>query len=57
MCGPCAPQALTIHKAQGLTLDCVVIDAGVGLLFVAMTCVRHPTHIAFTPWPGIECVT
>ena len=54
--------ALTIHKAQGLTLERVIIDAGddeasVGLLFVAMTRVRHPTHIAFSPWPGIERVT
>lgn len=54
--------ALTIHKAQGLTLERVVIDAGedersVGLLFVAMTRVRHPRHIAFSPWPGIERVT
>jgi hypothetical protein len=54
--------ALTIHKAQGLTLRRVVIDAGddersVGLLFVAMTRVRHPKHIAFSPWPGLERVT
>ena len=54
--------ALTIHKAQGLTLERVVIDAGddersVGLLFVAMTRVRHPSHIAFSPWPGIDRVT
>ena len=54
--------ALTIHKAQGLTLDRVVIDAGddeksVGLLFVAMTRVRHPQHIAFSPWPSIDRVT
>ena len=39
-----------------------MVDAGddeksVGLLFVAMTRVRHPRHIAFSPWPGIERVT
>jgi hypothetical protein len=54
--------ALTIHKAQGLTLQRVVIDAGddeasIGLLFVAMTRVRHPKHIAFSPWPGLARVT
>ena len=54
--------ALTIHKAQGLTLERVVIDAAedeqaVGLLFVAMTRVRHPKHIAFSPWPGLARVT
>ena len=32
-------------------------EASVGLLFVALTRVRHPTHIAFNPWPGIERVT
>ena len=54
--------SLTIHKSQGLTLPRVVIDAAeteksVGLLFVAMTRVRHPKHIAFDPWPGLERVT
>ncbi|KAK3288081.1 hypothetical protein CYMTET_4435 [Cymbomonas tetramitiformis] len=51
--------AVTIHKAQGLTLNRVVIDVGddersVGLLFVALTRVRRPTHLAFHPFPD-EC--
>jgi hypothetical protein len=54
--------ALTIHKAQGLTLKRVIIDAGddeknVGLLFVAITRVRHPTALAFDPMPSFERVT
>jgi hypothetical protein len=56
--------AVTIHKAQGLTLSRVRIDAGddephnaVGLLFVALTRVRHPDHIAFDPMPDRPRVT
>ena len=54
--------AVTIHKAQGLTLDRVVIDAGddeksVGLFFVAITRVRHPSHVAFDPVPSLERIS
>ena len=54
--------AVTIHKAQGLTLERVRIDAGdderaVGLFFVALTRVRHPDHIAFDPMPDRVRVT
>ena len=53
---------VTIHKAQGLTLDRVLIDAGpderaMGQLFVALTRVRHPDHVAFSPVPSLERVT
>lgn len=52
----------SIHKAQGLTLNRVVIDAGddersMGLLFVALTRVRHPSHVSFDPVPTLERVT
>ena len=54
--------AVTVHKAQGLTLDRIRIDAGddersVGLFFVALTRVRHPEHIAFDPMPDRDRVT
>ena len=54
--------AVTVHKAQGLTLSRVRIDAGddersVGLLFVALTRTRHPDHIAFDPMPDLARVT
>ena len=54
--------AVTVHKAQGLTLGKVRIDAGtdersVGLLFVALTRVRHPDDIAFDPMPDRPRVT
>ena len=54
--------AMTIHKAQGLTLAKVVIDAGdderaTGQLFVALTRVRHPDHVAFDPMPEKDRVT
>lgn len=54
--------ALTIHKAQGLTLDRIIIDAAddeknVGLLFVAMTRVRHPSNMAFDPMPSLKRIT
>ena len=44
--------AVTIHKAQGLTLDKVVVDVGkkefsAGLTFVACSRVRHLTDLAF----------
>lgn len=46
--------AVTIHKAQGLTLDKVVIDVGKkefssGLTFVACSRVRHLNDILFDP--------
>ena len=46
--------AVTIHKAQGLTLDKVVIDVGkkefsCGLTFVACSRVRHLTDLLFDP--------
>ena len=50
-------RALTVHKAQGLTLRRVTYDAGlqepdfaVGITFVALTRVRHPGHIVFSPF-------
>ena len=44
--------AVTIHKAQGLTLDKVVVDIGkkefsTGLMFVACSRVRHLSDLAF----------
>ena len=53
---------VTMHKAQGLTLDRVLIDAGpdekaMGQLFVALTRVRHPDHVAFSPLPTLDRVT
>ena len=50
---------VTIHKAQGLTLDRALIDAGsderaMGQLFVALTRVRHPDHVAFSPMPPLS---
>ena len=53
---------VTMHKAQGLTLDRVLIDAGpdekaMGQLFVALTRVRHPDHVAFSPLPTLARVT
>ncbi len=46
--------AVTIHKAQGLTLDRVVIDVGKkefssGLTFVACSRVRHLSDLLFDP--------
>ena len=46
--------AVTIHKAQGLTLDKVVLDIGKkefssGLTFVACSRVRHLTDLLFDP--------
>ena len=46
--------AITIHKAQGLTLNKVVIDIGskefsTGLTFVACSRVRHLTDLIFEP--------
>ena len=46
--------AVTIHKAQGLTLNKVVIDTGkkefsAGLTFVAISRVRHITDLIFNP--------
>ena len=46
--------AITIHKAQGLTLERVVIDIGkkefsTGLTFVACSRVRHITDLLFVP--------
>ena len=46
--------AVTIHKAQGLTLDKVVIDVGkkefsAGLTFVACSRVRHLKDLLFDP--------
>ena len=43
---------MTIHKAQGLTLDEVVIDVGKkasGLTFVACSCVHHLSGLLFYP--------
>jgi len=53
---------VTIHKAQGLTLKRVLIDAGpdekaMGQLFVALTRVRHPDHVAFAPMPSLDRIT
>ena len=46
--------AVTIHKAQGLTLNKVVIDVGkkefsAGLTFVACSCVRRMNDLLFDP--------
>lgn len=46
--------AITIHKAQGLTLDKVVLDIGqkefsTGLTFVALSRVRKLSDLAFDP--------
>ena len=46
--------AVTIHKAQGLTLDKAVINLGstvfcAGLTFVACSRVRHMSDIIFSP--------
>ena len=54
--------AVTIHKAQGLTLPKAVVNAGEdekssGLLFVAMARVRHLSTIVFSPWPGVDRFT
>ena len=53
--------AITIHKAQGLTLDKVVIDVGkkefsAGLTFVACSHVRHLSDIMFNPPFAYQCV-
>ena len=45
-----------------MTLDRVVIDAGddeksVGLFFVAVTRVRHPSQVAFDPVPSLERIS
>jgi hypothetical protein len=49
-------------QSQGLTLSRVLIDAGddekfMGLLFVALTRVRHPSHVAFDPVPSLERIS
>ena len=54
--------AITIHKAQGLTLDKVVIDIGkkefsAGLMFVACSHVRHLSDITFDPPFAYQHVT
>jgi ATP-dependent exoDNAse (exonuclease V) alpha subunit len=46
--------AMTVHKAQGQTLDKVVVDLGssersLGLTFVALSRVRHISHLAIQP--------
>jgi hypothetical protein len=51
-----------VHKAQGLTLDSVVFDAGTnehsaGLFFTALTRVRKPSDFAFYPFPSLIRVT
>ena len=50
-------RALTVHKAQGLTLRRVTVDVGpkepdhaIGITFVALTRVRHPGHIVLSPF-------
>ena len=48
--------AVTVHKAQGLTLPQVVFNAGddemnAGVFFVGLTRVRHPNHLKFHPMP------
>ena len=48
--------AVTVHKAQGLTLPQVVFNAGddemnAGIFFVGLTRVRHPNHLKFHPMP------
>lgn len=59
---------LTVHKAQGLTLDRVLYDPGfdepndkVGCSFVALTRVRHPFHFCFRladgTFPDVERLT
>ena len=53
--------AITIHKAQGLNLDKVVIDIGkefsADLMFVACSRVRHLSDIKFHPSFAYQCVT
>ena len=54
--------AVTIHKAQGLTLDKVVIDIGkkefsYGLTFVACSRVRHLTDLLFDPPFALQRLT
>ena len=49
--------ALTVHKAQGLTLSRVVFDPNddernIGITFVAMTRVRHPHHFVMVRADG-----
>ena len=46
----------TVHKSQGLTLQRATYTPGndethCGITFVALTRVRHPSHIAFAPPP------
>ena len=53
--------AVTIHKAQALTLDKVVVDVGKkefssGLTFVACSRVRHLTDILFDPSFAYQCL-
>lgn len=50
-------RALTVHKAQGLTLRRVTVDVGpkepdhaIGITFVALTRVRHPGHVVLSPF-------
>eukprot|EP00965_Chrysotila_dentata_P156512 5171585-Pleurochrysis_carterae.AAC.1 len=56
--------AATVHKSQGLTLRQVLFDSGhkepnnsIGISFVALTRVRHPAHMAFSPLPTLERFT
>jgi len=54
--------AVTIHKAQGLTLDKVVIDVGMkefssGLTYVACSRVRHLNDLVFEPPFPYECLS
>eukprot|EP00959_Pyramimonas_sp_CCMP1952_P397316 8324798-Pyramimonas_sp.AAC.1 len=56
--------AVTVHKSQGLTLAKVLFDAGpeepktsLGVFFVALTRVRHPKDLAFSPMPTLERTT
>ena len=55
-------RAVTVHKAQGLTLDRVVFDPGgqeydAGSFFTALTRVREVSHLVFDPMPDDERVT
>jgi len=58
---PSLDWAITIHKAQGLTLDKVAIDLGkevsAGLTFVACSCVRRLSDIMFDPAFAYQRIT
>ena len=54
--------AVTIHKAQGLTLKRVTVDIGedethCGSTFTALTRVRDPKHLVFYPTPSAVRLT